>query len=179
MSQEQVANYVVLTIVVGALVIGLISMLVGKVVALFDWTRDQMTSAVERERNNMSSKRARYIDTREVQNWPEMPVSNRTNEPSNPPNLASQSGSAPRTGALELSPQEVAAVSKMIEHKASAEKPTKASTIWAGFAIKKGESTRYKRASEIYDNLFVVQPEFPALEANRQPRWDADQAPAH
>ena len=176
MSQEQVANYVVMTIVVGALVIGLISMLIGRVVALYDWTRNQMGQAVERERTNMSSKRASGAEKRSVPFWPEFdPEPNRT-EPANPPNPALQSGSIAGTSSLELNPQEMAAVARMIEHKASAEKPNKASTIWAGFGIKKGESARYKRASEIYDALFVLQPDFPALEANRQPRWEPERA---
>lgn len=116
----------------------------------------------------MSYKPGEGVVSNAVQNWPENTESNRTNEPSNPPNPALQSGSPLATSAFALNPQEVSAVGKMIEHRASADKPTKASTIWAGFAIKKGDSTKYKRASEIYDALFIVQPEYPALEANRR-----------
>lgn len=127
----------------------------------------------------MSYKPGEGVVSSEVQNWGKNTEPNRTNEPQNPPNLALQSGSLLGTGAFALNPQEAAAVARMIDHKASADKPTKASIIWAGFGIKKGDSTKYKRASEIYDALFVAQPDFPALEATRQPKWGADQAPAH
>jgi hypothetical protein len=176
MSNEQIANYVVLIIVVGALVIGLISMLVGKVVSMIDWTRDQMAQAVQRERANMSSARRPVRAPEVVQNRPEMPPRTERTEPANQPNPALQSGSPLGTSSLELNAQEIAAIGRMIEHKASAEKPNKASTIWAGFAIKKGDSARYKRASEIYDALFVFQADFPALEATRLPKWDAETA---
>lgn len=127
-------------------------------------------------RENMSSARAGGVVNDAVQNWPETLTPNRTNEPANPPNPALQSGSPIGTSAFALNPQEVAAIGRMIEHKASAEKPTKASIIWAGFGIKKGDSARYKRASEIYDALFTVQPDFPTLEASRQPRWEPERA---
>lgn len=128
---------------------------------------------------------ARYVMSRSgtadpargvVQNRPEIAAEPTRTEPPNVPNPAEERGSPPGTGAFVLNPQEVAAVGRMIEHKATAEKPNKASTIWAGFAVKKGESLRYKRASEIYDTLFVIQPDFPALEATRQPRWESDPA---
>lgn len=48
MTQEQVANYVVLTIVVGALAIGLLSMLVGRLVAFFDWVGSWWGQGVEK-----------------------------------------------------------------------------------------------------------------------------------
>jgi hypothetical protein len=63
-----------------------------------------------------------------------------------------------RTEEFVLNLDEQAAVAKMIYHKATAEKPTKASIIWAGWAIKKGASQKYQRASEIYDALFVIPP---------------------
>jgi hypothetical protein len=100
---------------------------------------------------------------------------NRT-EPPNLPNAAAERAEPFGTSAFALNPQEVAAVGRMIEHKATAEKANKASTIWAGFGIKKGESARYKRASEIYDTLFVLQPDFPALEATRRVQWEGEQA---
>lgn len=128
---------------------------------------------------------ARYVMSRSeiatgatgvVQNQRETATEPNRTEPPNPPNAAAEPGEPYRTGAFALTPQEIAAVGRMIEHKARAEKPNKASTIWAGFGIKKGESARYKRASEIYDTLFVLQPDYPALEATRQPRWESDPA---
>lgn len=127
-------------------------------------------------RPNMSSVREYAAANDEVRNHPETVSRTERTEPPNPPNPALESGSSLGTSAFVLNPQEVAAVGRMIEHKATAEKPNKASTIWAGFGIKKGDSARYKRASEIYDALFVLQPDFPALEANRRPRWEAEQA---
>lgn len=78
------------------------------------------------------------------------------NEPENPPNLAPERRTDDRTGAFALNPDECAAVARMIEHKMTAEKPTKASTIWAGFGVKKGASAKYQRASEIFDTLFIL-----------------------
>lgn len=80
----------------------------------------------------------------------------RTNEPEPEPNAALESGTDERTGAFVLNPDECAAIHKMIEHKVTAENPTKASIIWAGFGLKKGDSAKYKRASAIYDALFVA-----------------------
>jgi hypothetical protein len=93
------------------------------------------------------------------------------NEPEPLANLALQSRTNDRTGAFVLNPDECAAVAKMIEHKVTAEKPTKASIIWAGFGIKKGDSAKYKRASEIYDALFIIPPPadpYPTLNAERR-----------
>ena len=93
------------------------------------------------------------------------------NEPEPLTNPALQSRTDARTGAFVLNPDECAAVAKMIEHKTTAEKPTKASIIWAGFATKKGDSAKYRRASEIYDALFVIPPPtdpYPTLNAERR-----------
>ncbi len=66
--------------------------------------------------------------------------------------------------ALVLNADELAAVRAMIGHKTMAEKPTKESTLFAGFAAKKGASERYRRASALYDALFAPPPapELPA-----------------
>jgi hypothetical protein len=108
-----------------------------------------------------------------VQNRRETAAEPNRTEPAEPRMNAENREEPPLTRSFALNPQEVAAVGRMIEHKATAEKPNKASTIWAGFGIKKGESQRYKRASEIYDTLFVIQPDFPTLEATRLPQWES------
>src|SRR5215216_772526 len=46
-------------------------------------------------------------------------------QPENLPNLASERQNLDRTGAFALNPEECAAVARMIEHKVTAEKPTK------------------------------------------------------
>lgn len=74
-------------------------------------------------------------------------------------------------GSLVLSPAELVAVQKMVLHKLNAASPTKASTILAGFNLRKsGESKPYARASEIYEAIFnppeAVQ--YPALDAQRR-----------
>ncbi len=56
--------------------------------------------------------------------------------------------------ALTLNADEVAAVQKMILHKAAAQRPSKSSAIMAGFGVSRGGSGNYIRASEIYDALF-------------------------
>lgn len=55
---------------------------------------------------------------------------------------------------LWLNPAEVAALHRMIEHNKTAAKPSKSSTIQAGFGVSRGGSAAYQRASLIYDALF-------------------------
>lgn len=108
--------------------------------------------ASDTERAIEAGRKIEYIP---YQEW----ANERTNELENPDEPALQSRTDEGTGAFVLNPDECAAVARMIEHKTTAEKPTKASAIWAGFGVKKGDSAKYKRASVIYDALFVAQPE--------------------
>lgn len=55
---------------------------------------------------------------------------------------------------LALNADEVAAVGRMILHNRTAAKPSKSSTISAGFGVSRGGSAAYMRASLIYDTLF-------------------------
>jgi hypothetical protein len=55
---------------------------------------------------------------------------------------------------LALNADEVAAVARMIEHNKTAAKPSKSSTIRAGFGLSRGGGSKYQRASAIYDALF-------------------------
>lgn len=55
---------------------------------------------------------------------------------------------------LALNAAEVIAVARMIDHNRSAAKPSKSSTIAAGFGVSRGGSAAYVRASAIYDALF-------------------------
>lgn len=64
--------------------------------------------------------------------------------------------------AANLSSEERAAVQKMIQHKLTAARPSKSTTIQAGFGVSRGGSQLYQRASLIYDALFG-QPD-PAIE---------------
>lgn len=63
---------------------------------------------------------------------------------------------------LALNADELAAVQKMIYHKLTVARPSKSSTIQAGFGVSRGGSQLYQRASLIYDALFG-QPD-PAVE---------------
>lgn len=55
---------------------------------------------------------------------------------------------------LVLNADEVIAVARMIDHNRTAAKPSKSSTIQAGFGVSRGGSAAYTRASLIYDTLF-------------------------
>lgn len=55
---------------------------------------------------------------------------------------------------LQLNATELAALHRMIEHNKMSVKPSKSSTIQAGFGVSRGGSTAYQRASMIYDALF-------------------------
>ena len=121
----------------------------------------------------MSSVRSYPLRSEQVRIVPISPTNERTNEPEPADEPVLERRTDDRTGAFVLNLEECAAVAKMIEHKTTAEKPTKASTVWAGFGVKKGDSAKYRRASEIYDALFVLQPEprypsDPVIEARRE-----------
>ena len=155
MSQEQVANWVVGIILGGALVIGLISMLIGRMVSAWDalaewWGRGVQKAVYTRpsEWRTMSSRAKIDLfsdDEPEPLSSIEIPLLNgaepRTNGSTNPAELA-------------LNAAEVAALHRMIEHNKTAAKPSKSSTIQAGFGVSRGGSEAYKRASLIYDTLF-------------------------
>jgi len=55
---------------------------------------------------------------------------------------------------LALNAAEVQALQRMIAHNKTAAKPSKSSTIQAGFGVSRGGSPTYVRASLIYDALF-------------------------
>jgi hypothetical protein len=132
-------------------------------IALLHWRPVVMESGVSAEGNR---------DAEDDENSAVFTGSDVEPEPPNPPNLALESRTEERTGSFGLNHDERLAVYKMIAHRSAADKPTKASTIYAGFTIKKGESAAYRRASEIYDALFVMPEEmkFP----NRTPEQDEE-----
>lgn len=73
---------------------------------------------------------------------------------------------------LQLNAAEVSALHRMIEHNKTAAKPSKSSTIQAGFGVSRGGSSAYQRASLIYDTLFG--PPQPAIKYRpRTPEQDA------
>lgn len=55
---------------------------------------------------------------------------------------------------LTLNADEIEAVARMIKHNTTAVKPSKSSTIQAGFGVSRGGSAAYVRASLIYDKFF-------------------------
>lgn len=125
------------------------------------------------------SNRIRYVASPRLRSYPLRSAEHQRSarfepepEPENLPNPALERQNLERTGAFALNPEECAAVARMIEHKVTAEKPTKASIVWAGFGLKKGSSAKYQRASEIYDTLFVIPPpedSYPTLRAQQRP----------
>jgi hypothetical protein len=71
---------------------------------------------------------------------------------------------------LVLTREEIAAVARMIAHNKTAAKPTKSSTIQAGFGVSRGAGATYLRASAIYDAIFAAPSEamYPTLTAERE-----------
>lgn len=71
---------------------------------------------------------------------------------------------------LTLTRDEIAAVARMIAHNKAAAKPTKSSTIQAGFGVSRGGGATYLRASAIYDQIFAAPNEamYPTLTAERE-----------
>lgn len=73
---------------------------------------------------------------------------------------------------LQLNAGELVGLQRMIEHNKTAAKPSKSSTIQAGFGVSRGGSESYKRASLIYDTLFG--PPAPAVKyRERTPEQEA------
>jgi len=171
MTQDDVLNTVVLLIVIGALVVGLLSMLIGKIVDAWDvfaaWWGAGVQKAIHTRPSDMSSRRV-WISSYEDEEpdeprSSEFPLLNGV-EPQlersvNPPELA-------------LNAAEMAAIQRMIVHNKTAAKPSKSSTIHAGFGVSRGGSAAYIRASLIYDTLFV--PPAPTVRyVQRTPEQDA------
>lgn len=166
MTQEQVINYVVLTIVVGSLVIGLVSMLFGKVVEVWDalsaWWGQGVQKAIHyKPVKTYQPQRARVMSYQDGDDEDEP-----TAEPDEPRSGAFSllNGAEPHANGSENPPElflnaaEMLALHRMIEHNKTAAKPSKSSTIHAGFGVSRGGSEAYKRASMIYDTLFGAPP---------------------
>lgn len=85
-----------------------------------------------------------------------------TNEPEPPRSIAGsrvnheepRSSGSQNEPELVLNADEIEAIGRMIRHNATAAKPSKSSTIQAGFGVSRGGSSAYVRASLIYDSLF-------------------------
>lgn len=150
MDRETLVNYVVLFIVCGALAIGLLSMLFGKIVELYDGARAWWADGIERQRARYE-KRAVLYNLRDDEDEP---------EPLGSIQFPLLNGAEPQTNRsvnpseLQLNAAEVAALQRMIDHNKTAAKPSKSSTIQAGFGVSRGGSAAYQRASVIYDALF-------------------------
>lgn len=150
MDQETIVNYVVLIVVIGALVIGGLSMLLGKVVDLYDWVRAWWFDGIETQRARYE-KRAILYNLRDEEEEP---------EPQGSVDFSLLNGVEPEANRSEnpaelyLNALEVAALQRMIDHNKTAVKPSKSSTIQAGFGVSRGGSAAYARASQIYDALF-------------------------
>lgn len=156
--QQQTVEMVVIIIVIGAVVIGLISMLVGWVVERWDrfcaWWEEGFEHA----------RQCRYVNTAALSEDEPEPLCSSPVPHMNAiePDMSSSLNPAE----LVLNADEVAAVIRMIEHNKTAAKPSKSSTIQAGFGVSRGGSQLYQRASAIYDALFG--PPVPAVQYRQQ-----------
>lgn len=144
LTQEDPANVILAFASVALLLLLLLSIAVG-------WAQDVL-----------SSWKAQHGARRPPPKQDDRPPVSAPNERTNPPNAApgrrTDDRTDDRTGSFALNADERGAVARMIDHKTTAENPTKASAIYAGFGLKKGESAKYKRASLIYDELFILPP---------------------
>jgi hypothetical protein len=173
MDQETVMNYVVGCIVLLALTVGLISMLFGKLVDMWDafwnwWGRGVQKAIHTRpvKSRNMSSNADSAVfadDEPEPLGSNEFPLLN---------GLEPQTNRSENPAELYLNAAEVAALYRMIEHNKTAAKPSKSSTIQAGFGVSRGGSSAYTRASLIYDTLFGA----PALAVKYRQRTPEQEA---
>lgn len=96
-------------------------------------------------RRLMSRRYARTTPEPEPLRSPEIPLPNGTE----PLVIGSQNRIE-----LVLNAEEIAAVARMVDHNRTAAKPSKTSTIQAGFGLSRGGGPRYTRAALIYDALF-------------------------
>jgi hypothetical protein len=108
-------------------------------------------------------------DEEEIEPEPEPP---RSDEFSLPAATEPRANGSANLAELQLNAAEVAAIHRMIEHNKVSAKPSKSSTIQAGFGVSRGGSGAYTRASLIYDALFGVP--VPAVKyRQRTPEQDA------
>jgi len=126
-------------------------------------TGDDAPKAVERPSRTHRSNTNRTEPNTLVRD--ESPLPAAESEPNEP--TGSVRGPAP---VLTLSADELAAVVRMIEHKRTAARPTKSSTIQAAFGVSRGGGATYGRASELYDRFFAAPAEaiYPTLAAERE-----------
>lgn len=129
MPDDKTIDFVIAFISLGLLALGVGSWLLGWVVQAFDRVRGSANQEAEPEPARSAA----------------IPHMNAI-EPDEPRSL--------NAGELLLNAAEIAAISRMIEHNRTAAKPSKSSTIQAGFGIARGGSAAYQRASHIYDLLF-------------------------
>jgi hypothetical protein len=157
MDQETVINYVVGIVVVAALIVGLLSMLFGKVVEAYDWLRAWWADGIERQRVRYEARAPRY-GLRDTSDFD--PLGDDEPEPLSSSTFPLLNGAEPQANGsmnpaeLQLNASEIAGLQRMIEHNKTAAKPSKSSTIQAGFGVSRGGSAAYARASMIYDTFF-------------------------
>lgn len=127
MPADKTIDFVVMFLTIGLLVLGLGSVALGWLVRQYD--RFMARFAAEPEPSGSAA----------------FPLLN-GDEPDEPRSL--------NPAELLLNAAEIAAIHRMIEHNKTAAKPSKSSSIQAGFGVARGGSAAYTRASELYDALF-------------------------
>ena len=154
MENQTAYDYMAMFVALAALAVGLISMAVGKVQAIFGG-RSTITTTTRRARralptHQIMSRQAARIVTNADAN------PNATVQASFPllNGVEPQSEPFVNRAELHLNADEIAAVARMVDHNRTAAKPSKSSTIGAGFGVSRGGSQAYQRASAIYDALF-------------------------
>lgn len=166
MDRNTLINYVVAVIVLLALCVGGLSMLFGKIVDAWDafwgwWRQGVQKAAHYRPVKYYQEDRRRVVPYYEDERDDDIPL-----EPDEPrsDHFPLLNGVEPQVNGsenpveLHLNAAETTALHRMIEHNKTAVKPSKSSTIQAGFGVSRGGSEAYKRASLIYDTLFGMPP---------------------
>ena len=158
MTTEQAANYLMIFFLIVFLTIGLLSMLIGKIVDAWDaistWWGVGVQKAIHYR--PVKPRRALPIHASYAVCDDEEPYEPRSNDFPLPAAIEPRANGSENPAELRLSPAEVTAIHRMIRHNATAAKPSKSSTIQAGFGVSRGGSPAYQRASLIYDALFGV-----------------------
>lgn len=148
-------DWVVVIILVGALTIGLLSMLFGKIVEVWDW----LMLTLQEERPALPS--TPRTEEKTDMNADERPVQgSRTNVHavlSAPPNA-----------------DELRMLGEAIRHNAKG--ASKQKSIEVAFHVSKGGSVAWRRASYLYDLASAPPPDpLSNLRAQQQPRWEPDE----
>jgi hypothetical protein len=161
--QSAALDVIVIVVTLSILAIGLLSMFIGWIVALWDRFIAWWQLGIAQAQADVMSRRIDEEENKEQPENNEKQGSERTDddgaEVARTPRTTRTPtfGSEPQDTGFVLSSEELIAVQKMIHYAITTsrrgQEPSKSGAIQAGFGLKRGGGPRYIRAALIYDSL--------------------------